>query len=362
MPGIRHWPWLSLQPDCGYSCRVEASRSAIALGLVLALATPARAAGGRAADQPLVILTEAGREDAEDAAFFASVRALAAEIGIGVSTHPVPSLQAVRDTLLAQARRETKPFLVAWILRENGTRKIHLFDPWKNQLRTRTIQAGESARANAETLALILRAELFAYLNEPPPSPPPPPQPPQPPPPPRPDPHWALTLSYVAGTFVRDQHVQQGVRLGLAHRWSRLRLGAHYGFLSGQDVRAEDVAMTVRRHPFDLDMGYASPEHLRLRLVAEAFLSGDVVSRHTSSATEPLSAQPDDQRFVIGAGLRGRAELLIIRNLIVHVAFGTEAPLNPYEFRVTRGTSSMTMARLLPVRVSGEVGVSILAF
>jgi hypothetical protein len=342
---------------------VEVSRPAIALGLVLALAHPARAAGGRATDQPLVILTEAGREDAEDAAFFSSVRALAAEIGIGVSAHPVPSFQAVRDTLLAQARRETKPFLVAWILRENGTRKIHLFDPWKNQLRTRTIEAGESARANAETLALILRAELLAYLAEPPPPPPPPlAPPPQPPPPPRPGPHWALTLSYVAGTFVRDQHVQQGVRLGLSHRWSRLRLGAHYGFLSGQDVRTEDVAMTVRRHPFDLDVGYASSEHLRLRLVAEAFLSGDVVSRHTSSAAEPLLAQPDDHRFVIGAGLRGRAELRIFRNLIVHVVLGTEAPLNPHDFQITRGTTSTTVARLVPVRVSGEVGVSILAF
>ena len=156
---------------------MEKRRLSITLVLALALASPARAAGTRETNQPLVILTEEGSEDAEEAAFFSSVRALAAEIGIGVSTHKVPSFEAIRDTLLAQARQETRPFLVAWILREKGTRKIHLFDPWKNQLRTRTVEAGASATANAETLALILHAELLAYLNEPPPPPPPAPRP-----------------------------------------------------------------------------------------------------------------------------------------------------------------------------------------
>jgi hypothetical protein len=331
--------------------------------LVLALAQPARAAGARTTNQPLVILTEEGREDSEDAAFFSSVRALAAEIGIGVGTHEVPSFEAVRDTLLTQARQETKPFLVAWILREKGIRKIHLFDPWKNQLRTRTVEAGASATANAETLALILRAELLAYLNEPPPPPPPAPPPPPPPPPrPRPDPRWALAVSYFAGTFLRDQNVQQGIRLGLAHRWSRLRVGVHYGFVLGQDLSTQDVTMTIHRHPFDLDMGYASAEQYRLRLVAEAFLSGDLVSRHTSFAATPLSAQPDDRRFVIGTGLRGRAELRVLRNLTLHVALGTEAPLNPYDYQTTRGTTSTTVARLSTLRVSGEAGINILAF
>jgi len=224
------------------------------------------------------------------------------------------------------------------------------------------VAAGASATANAETLALILRAELLAYLNEPPTPTPTPPPPPLPPPPPRPAPGWSLSLSYVAGTFMRDQHLQQGVRLGLAHHWTHLRAGAHYGFLSGQDVRADDVAITVRRHPFDIDVGYASSEYHRLRLVTEAFLSGDLVSRHTSSATTPLTAQPDNRRFVMGAGLRGRVELHVFRNFVVHLALGTETPLNPHDFQVTRGTATTTVARLSPVRVSGEAGVNILAF
>ena len=169
-------------------------------------------------------------------------------------------------------------------------------------------------------------------------------------------------MSYVAGTFLRAQGVQQGIGLGLAHRWPRLHVGAHYAFLSGQDVHTEDVTLAVRRHPFDLGVGYASAEHQRLRLAAEAFLSGDWVSRHTSSAATPLLAQPDDRRFVVGAGLRGRVEVRILRNLTVHLALGTEAPLNPYDFQIMRGTTSTTAARLSPVRVSGEAGVNILAF
>jgi hypothetical protein len=57
--------------------------------------------------------------------------------------------------------------------------------------------------------------------------------------PPRPDPRWALAVSYVAGTFLRDQGAQQGIGLELAHRWSRLYVGAHYAFLSGQDLHTD---------------------------------------------------------------------------------------------------------------------------
>ena len=290
------------------------------------------------------------------------MRALAAEIGIGVSTHEVPTFEAVRDTLLAGARQETKPFLVAWILREEGTRKIHLFDPWNNQLRVRTVQAGASPTANAETLALILRAELLAYLNEPPPADAGAATTPRHrrPRAPLPAGHWRCPtspgLSCATSTCSRASGWALPIT-GLACAWAPTT-----GFCPVKTCGAEDVALTVRRHPFDLDVGYASSEHHRLRLVAEAFLSGDLVSRHTSFAAEPLLAQPDDRRFVMGAGLRGRVEQRVFRNLIVHLTLGIEAPLNPHDFQITRGTTTTTVARLSPVRVSGEAGVNILAF
>jgi hypothetical protein len=345
-------------------------RRGLAIGLVLGgvLAYPAHAAHVRTADQPLVILTEQGRKDAEDVAFFSSVRALAAEIGIAVSTQEVPTFQAVRDALLAEARQESKPFLVAWILREDGTRKIHLFDPWENHLRTRTVAAGVSATANAETLALILRAELLAYMKEPepaPPSPPeaPPPAPPSPPAaPPPPDPRWAVATSYFVGNYLRDQSVQQGARLGLSHLWPHLRVGVSYGLMPGQRVSADDVTMTLRRHPFALDVGYASCERHRLRLVMEVLLCGDVVSRHTSSATAPLTPQPDSHRLLVGVGGSVRAELLLSRNIGLHLALAAEAPLNPHDFQIMRGTVRTTVARLSPIHATAEVGLILYAF
>jgi len=344
---------------------VEKCSLPLTVALALAWTHPAWADGARAANQPLVILTEQGREDEEDAAFFSSVRALASEIGIAVSTHEVPTFEAVRDTLLSEAQQKTKLFLVAWILRGKGIREMYLFDPWKNQLRTRTVEAGTSATANAEILALILRAELLAYLSEPPPPPPAPspqPLPPSPPPPARPDPRWALAVSYVVGTYLRDQGVQQGIGVALAHRWSRLYVGLHYAFLSAQDVSTADVTLTVQRSPFDLNVGYLWPDLHRLRFAAEAFVSGDSVSRHTSSAAAPWVAQLDGRRFVVGAGLRWRAEVRILHNLTLHLGLGTEAPLNPHDFQITRGPATTTVARLLPVCVGGEVGVNILAF
>jgi hypothetical protein len=44
------------------------------------------------------------------------------------------------------------------------------------------------------------------------------------------------------------------------------------------------------------------------------------------------------------------------------LTLGIEAPLNPHDFQIVRETSSTTVARLSPIRVTGEAGVNILAF
>jgi hypothetical protein len=150
------WTALGLRHDTSYSRRVKKRCLPAALALALAFGHPVRAEGVRATTQPLVILIEEGREDAEDAAFFSSVRALAGEIGIGVSTLEVPSFKAVRDTLLSEAQQTTKLFLVAWILRDTGIREMYLFDPSKNELRMRTASMG--AADNTEAVALAAQA------------------------------------------------------------------------------------------------------------------------------------------------------------------------------------------------------------
>jgi hypothetical protein len=393
----------------------------------LLIAQAARAAT-RDVRAPLVILTAQGSKDTETTAFISSLRALAAEIGIVVSTEEVATLQEVRDAMLAEARGQRKPCLVAWISRENHLRRIHLFDPWSNQLRTRTIEVGASATANAESLALILRAELLAYFHEPvaapspvsprppPPAEPPPSEPPlpesrlaEPPlpestlpepspsespppepspsespppepspsesPPPEPSPsespphplpargaRWAASASYALGTFLRGQSLLQGAQLGLQHMWTHLRIGVGYGLFPGQNVPGQDTAITVRRHPVALDVGYASREHHRLRWVAETVLIGDWVSRQTSRAKLPLSAQPDAVHLLVGLGVRGRQELRLFRSLALALALGAEVPLNPIKFQIARGTRTETVASLAPVRFCIEVGIKVSAF
>ena len=245
----------------------------------------------RDAHEPLVILTEQGSKDAENIAFFSSVRALAAEIGILVTTEEVPSFQNVRDTLVSEARVRKKPFLVAWIQREERVRTVHLFDPWNNKLRTRIIDVGDSATANAEALALILRAELVAYLHDltppPPPLSPPVPAPAPPPSSPEPGSRWALAAFYTLGNFLRGHGAQQGVRIAVEPMEQHFRLGIGYTLLP-EETAGQEVAIIVRRHPIDLDLGYASREHHRLRWVGGTVLSGDWVTRHTSLAPSPL--------------------------------------------------------------------------
>ncbi len=336
-------------------------------GLLLAQAARAATPG---VDEPLVMLTERGNQDAESTAFFSTVRALAAEIGVAVSTEPVASLQAVDESLLAQVHGQKKPFLVAWILRDNKLRRVYLFDPRNHQLRIRTIEAGESATANAEALALILRAELVAYLHEPPAAPsstPPSPPSPRPSPAPRPTPaaqntRWAAAAAYALATFLRGQGMQQGARLGIGYRWRHTALDLRYGLFPGRAVPGQDASITVRRHPVALGIGYLSQEHLRLRWVAETFLSGDWVSRHTSSATSPLSAQPDAGHFLVSVGVRVRQDFRLLRHLALELALDMEVPLNPIEFQVAHSTTTTTLTRSSPVGLGAELGLTIPAW
>ena len=337
----------------------------ISLWLCLAFAPRAGHAASRSAKLPLVILTEHGRKDAEDLAFFASLRVHAAELGMLVSTHEVPEFSSVRETLLADARQGSKPFLVAWILREKGVRKLHFFDPWNNQLQVRSVEVGDSATANAESLALILRAELVAYLNEPPPPLPPPPLPPPPPPPPvvpPPAPRWGAAASLTLGTFLRDRAPWTGLHLQAWHAWKRIRLGVGIFAQTGHEIEVDGTKMVLHRYPAELFAGYASGERYRVRLVVTAGLSGELVTRNTSFATAPLSALPASYRFLAASILRGGTEIRLSPHLAAHLALGAEVPLNPHDFQITRGGSTETVARLSPIRATLDVGLTLTEF
>jgi hypothetical protein len=326
------------------------------------LARPAWAST-RNADSPLVVLTEEGRKDAEDAAFFSSVRTFAAEIGIAVSKEDVPSLLSVRDALLAETRGQRKPFLVAWILREGQARTIHLFDPWNNQLRTRTIEASASVSASAEAMALILRAELVAYLQEPPsPSLPTSPAPPAPPPPPVSETRMALLGAYSVETFLRGQGLQDGVRVGGEIAWHGILVGLSCRLSSASELNSQGAAVTVRRHPLMLNLGYVSHEYRRLRWGGDVFVVGDWISRHTSTALSPLAPTIDSGNYMVSVGGRGLQELRLFRHLALLVTLGADVPLNPLQFQVLRGTTTQTVGSVCRVCVAAEVGLGVPLF
>jgi hypothetical protein len=346
--------------------------------VVLSLVTWLLHAGVAVAHAPLVIVGEQGKSDAEDTAFLSSVRALAAEIGIAVLAEQVPSLREFQDALttpnLPPSLDEKKPLLVAWIFRDDNRRTIHLLDPGTSQLRTRTIEAGASPNANAEALALILRAELLATLHEPAPALPPslpPPLPPSPPPPvspiplppePAPEPRWAVPASYLLGNFLSGQGVLQGARLGVERRVSRVRLALGYGFFPGAEVRGRETAITLHRHPADLALGWDSQTHHRLRWGAEAYLCGDWISRHTSSASVPLTAQPDRGAFLLSLGARALQEFVVTRHLAFVLGLGMELLRNPVQYQSDKGSRIETVARLSRIRFGAELGVRIAAF
>jgi hypothetical protein len=320
----------------------------------------ALAADVRSADRPLVILTETGHADSEDEAFFGSLRAHAGELGMATGTRDVESLSSVREALVREAQKTAKPFLVAWVLRDGDVRKLHLFDPWTNQLRTREIDNSGSPAANAENLALILRAELIAYLSEPPP--PPPPSPPSPPPapppaPPPPETRVFADAAFAAGTFLRGWDPWLGARLAIAYRWGFVRWGAGYTLLPGHSLGNEATDFELRRHPSDLFLAIASSEGA-LRFVGGVAFSVDVVRRHTALATAPLSRTRDESRLLYAVAAKGRVELRLGRGFSLYLGAGAEVPLNPFDFRLTRGDTVTTLARMAPLRGLTELGLS----
>lgn len=177
-----------------------------------------------------------------------------------------------------------------------------------------------------------------------------------------PDPRWAAAASYTLGNFVSGRGVLQGGRLGVEFMGAHLRITLAYGIYPGQNAYGENASIRLRRHPVDLDLGYATHEHYRLRWIAEGFVAGDWTSRRTSLAKSPLSSQPDAGFFLVSLGARGRQELRLFRHLALGLGLGMDVLLNPVTFQSVKATSAETVARLARVRYSVELGLKVSAF
>jgi hypothetical protein len=99
-----------------------------------------------------------------------------------------------------------------------------------------------------------------------------------------------------------------------------------------------------------------------LRWVAGTFVAGDLVSRRTSSATSPLSAQADQDFFLVSLGLRGRQELRLTRALAVTLGASADILLNPVEFESIKVTEEERIARTARLRWCIDLGIKVSAF
>lgn len=171
-----------------------------------------------------------------------------------------------------------------------------------------------------------------------------------------------MTASYLLGSFLSGQGAIQGGRLFVEFMGPHLRVGLGYGLFPAQEVIGPTATITVRRHPVDLNLGYATAEHNRLRWIAEGFVAGDWISRHTSTTTAPLAAEDDAGFFLVSVGIRGRQELRLFRHLALTLGMGTDVLLNPVTFQSDKGSRIETVAHLARFRFSAELGIKISAF
>jgi hypothetical protein len=99
-----------------------------------------------------------------------------------------------------------------------------------------------------------------------------------------------------------------------------------------------------------------------LRWVAGAFVAGDLISRRTSFAMSPLSAQADQDFFLVSLGLRGRQELRLTRTLAITLGAGADVLLNPVEFQSIKVTEDERVAHTARLRWSIDLGIKVSAF
>ncbi len=244
---------------------------------------------------------------------------------------------------------------VVWIDLRNDF-VLTLVDPQGSRALVRRIRVGPGGRAAAlEEMTVALRALITGLLEggqiarEPvvlaPPAPPPSVKPeapvvPEPAPAPGPAPAPAppaapwlgLSLGYTGEAFAPQAPWQSGahvaVRTDFGWPWS---LGVGYTAAAPIEVGSPSAFISVARHPIDV-FAELHWERGRWRLGGEAAFVLDDVARRTVLAASGVSAAPDGDRLLIGAGLRARVELAVSARVRIFVAPGLSAFFNNTDY------------------------------
>ncbi len=329
-----------------------------------------------AAQSRVVVLIGSASPDAVELDFLPNLRWQLAELNLTLKEKTAPVLYEWLD-YVREAERVTSTsdtFVAAWITHENGRTNIYLYDPKGPHLYAREVAVSESPAAASEELALILRSAIQARLDGgalamaeitlPSSAPLAPPEVHQPPPPPVPfhevsesiNPLWAPGVSGVASRPLSGSNWQAGLLLRLWAKVRPIRFGLSYSMFPGLDASSKWASITVYRHPTEVFAGYEIARGSVI-VVAESAFCGDPIRRDTTYADAPLTGEGPRWRWLWTLSERMRFETRLVSPLWLTVAAGAEIPLNPYDFQVSIAEQKQTLARILPVRPTLELGL-----
>ena len=341
---------------------------------VTATAPGAEVVAAPAVQSRLVVLIQSSRPDTVGLDFLPNLRWQLNELNLTLIETTAPAFFQLLD-YVQEAERVTKvsnALLAAFVTQKSGSTKIYLYDPKGPHLYARDVAVSESPAAASEELALILRSAIQARLDggalamaeielpKPPAVSQPVTRPRSPTVPPRlPEPvsaSKAIELGAVASHPINHSNWQVGLLLRLWATVRPLRLGLGYSVFPGLGASSDKAEIAVYRHPIE---AFAGIELLRARLnvLAESAILADPIRRVTTSASEPLTGEGPNWRWLWTVSERLRFESQLEAPLWVSLAAGAEIPLNPYAFEVAIAEQKQTVAKILPVRPSLELGL-----
>jgi hypothetical protein len=328
-----------------------------------------------AAQSRVVVLIQPAKPDALDLGFLPNLRWQLSELELTLSERAAPAVLDLIDTVseAQQVSRSSETFLVAWITRKQNQASVYLYDPKGPHLYAREVAVSESAAAASEELALILRSAIQARLDggdvamaeialpkpvvvAPPPAPPVAPLPEKRVVTYAREPQGAVEVGAILTRPLREAHWQGGLGLRTWTRVRPVRFGLGYSVFPGLTASSEQSKFSVQRHPMEAFVGYG----LRsgdLDVIVESAFSADPIRRETTFSQVPLSGQQPRWRWLWAVSGRLRFDTHLASALWFTAAAGAEFPLNPYSFEVAVAGKQQTIAQILPVRPTLELGL-----
>jgi hypothetical protein len=132
--------------------------------------------------------------------------------------------------------------------------------------------------------------------------------------------------------------------------------GVRYTIFQAQTLSTADVALSARRHPLEVLVGYREVGHFGLN--GELGLIADRVIRTTLQTSTPFQATSSDDRWMFALGARTGISWSPWSPLCVTMRVGADFVLTPYAYTIDSGQAVPSPRRVRP-RVELELAVAV---